>query len=78
MYEVCQLGRHCPISKTLRNGILKVGQNSAEKLNNDPIDEWFTMLPNIPTAATLRLYAQVRRETRTQSVSVPHSLPAPY
>lgn len=59
MYEVCQLGRHCPISKVLRDGILRVGKSAAAKLSSEPIDEWFSTLPDIPAAATLRLYAQV-------------------
>lgn len=60
MYEVSQLGRHCPITKLLRDGILRVSNSAAEKLANEPVDEWFTVLPDIPVSSTLRLYAQVK------------------
>ena len=59
--QTCQLGRHCPISKVLRDGILRVGRTAASNLASEPVDDWFTSLPDIPAASTLRLYAQVRR-----------------
>ena len=58
-YEVCRLGRHCPITKVLRDGILRVGKTAAVKLAKEPVDEWFTMLSESPTTNMLKLYAQV-------------------
>lgn len=59
-YEVCRLGRHSPITKILRDGILRVGKTSKNKLANEPVDEWFTMLGESETADMLKLYAQVK------------------
>jgi len=61
VYEMCRLGRHVPITKGLRDGILRVGRNAATKLANDPIDDWFTNIGDSPVAALLRLYAKVCR-----------------
>ncbi|XP_066998213.1 mediator of RNA polymerase II transcription subunit 13 isoform X2 [Anabrus simplex] len=60
-YEVCRLGRHCPITKVLRDGILRVGKTAALKLAKEPIDEWFSLLGDNPTTTMLKLYAQVCR-----------------
>ncbi|XP_063216486.1 mediator of RNA polymerase II transcription subunit 13 isoform X2 [Bacillus rossius redtenbacheri] len=59
VYEVCRLGRHSPITKVLREGILRVGKSAAGKLAKEPVDEWFGALGDGPAAATLRLYARV-------------------
>ncbi|KAJ1530725.1 hypothetical protein ONE63_005583 [Megalurothrips usitatus] len=73
VYEVCRLGRHCPITKGgLRDGILRVGSSAAIKLAEDPTDkrdDWFSMLGDSPTANMLRLYAKVCRR-----YLVPHLL----
>ncbi|XP_035704664.1 mediator of RNA polymerase II transcription subunit 13-like isoform X3 [Folsomia candida] len=77
MYEVCQLGRHCAISKVLRDGILRVGKYAATKLASEPVDEWFRSLPDHPTAAVLKLYAQVCRHylvPQLLSISLDQSL----
>ncbi|KAF4532541.1 hypothetical protein B566_EDAN010833 [Ephemera danica] len=60
-YEVCRLGRHCPITKVLRDGILRVGKTAAVKLAKEPVDEWFNLLTEGPTTNMLKLYAQVCR-----------------
>ncbi|KAI5718842.1 hypothetical protein M8J76_000994 [Diaphorina citri] len=60
-YEVCRLGRHCPITKVLRDGILRVGKTAALKLAKEPVDEWFSLLGDSSTAGLLKLYAQVCR-----------------
>lgn len=60
-YEMCRLGRHCPITKVLRDGILRVGSKAALKLGKEPVDEWFTMLGDNSTTNMLKLYAQVCR-----------------
>jgi hypothetical protein len=57
--QVCRLGRHCPITKVLRDGILRVGKTAALKLAKEPVDEWFSLLGDSSTAGLLKLYAQV-------------------
>ena len=44
VYELCRLGRHCPISKVMRDGIVRVGKTAAAKVADHPIDEWFTLI----------------------------------
>lgn len=61
MYEVCRLGRHVPITKVLRDGILRVGKTAAVKLAKEPLDEWFSNLTDTYQANMLKLYAQVCR-----------------
>ncbi|EFN73674.1 Mediator of RNA polymerase II transcription subunit 13, partial [Camponotus floridanus] len=58
-YEICRLGRHTPISKQLRDGILRVGKSTAQKLAKQPMDEWFKFLGENHLGELLRLYAQV-------------------
>lgn len=41
VYELCRLGRHCPISKVLRDGIMRVGKSAAQKVQDEQVDEWF-------------------------------------
>uniref|UniRef100_T1IJV1 Mediator of RNA polymerase II transcription subunit 13 n=1 Tax=Strigamia maritima TaxID=126957 RepID=T1IJV1_STRMM len=60
-YEVCRLGRHCPITKVLRDGIMRVGKTAAKKLADEPVDEWFNLLGDSSIANKLKLYAQVCR-----------------
>lgn len=38
-----------------------MGKTAASRLAAEPIDEWFTMLPDIPVASVLKLYAKVRK-----------------
>ncbi|KAK6638178.1 hypothetical protein RUM44_008606 [Polyplax serrata] len=57
-YEVCRLGRHTPITKVLRDGILRVGKAAATKLSKEPVDEWFTNLGDNSICNLLKLYAQ--------------------
>lgn len=61
MYEVCRLGRHVPITKVLRDGILRVGKTAAVKLAKEPLDDWFSNLSDTYQANMLKLYAQVCR-----------------
>ena len=44
VYELLKLGRHCPISKTLRDGIMRVGKTAAQKVADEPVDEWFSVI----------------------------------
>lgn len=56
---MCKLGRHSPITKVLRDGILRVGKTAKQKLANEPVEEWFTYLGEGEVTDMLRLYAQV-------------------
>ncbi|XP_074027649.1 mediator complex subunit skuld isoform X2 [Leptinotarsa decemlineata] len=58
-YEMCKLGRHSPITKVLRDGILRVGKTAKMKIGNEPVEEWFTLLGEGETTDMLKLYAQV-------------------
>ncbi|XP_046744733.1 mediator of RNA polymerase II transcription subunit 13-like isoform X2 [Diprion similis] len=58
-YEICRLGRHTPISKVVRDGILRVGKVTTQKLTKQPIDEWFKLLGENQIGELLRLYAHV-------------------
>lgn len=44
IYELCRLGRHSPITKVLRDGILKVGHSAAQKYADEPIEDWFNYI----------------------------------
>lgn len=60
-YEMCKLGRHCPITKVLTDGgILRVGKNAKSAIGNEPVEEWFALLGESETTDMLKLYAQVR------------------
>ncbi|XP_031353032.1 mediator of RNA polymerase II transcription subunit 13 isoform X2 [Photinus pyralis] len=58
-YEMCRLGRHSPITKVLRDGILRVGKAAKAKLGNEPVEDWFNLLGESETTDMLKLYAQV-------------------
>ncbi|CAH1098511.1 unnamed protein product [Psylliodes chrysocephalus] len=58
-YEMCKLGRHSPITKVLRDGILRVGKTAKTKIGNEPVEDWFTLLGEGETTDMLKLYAQV-------------------
>ncbi|XP_022241525.1 mediator of RNA polymerase II transcription subunit 13-like isoform X2 [Limulus polyphemus] len=61
IYELCKLGRHSPITKVLRDGIMRVGKSAAKKLADEPVDEWFNMIGDSQVASKLKLYAQACR-----------------
>jgi len=59
-YESLKLGRHTPITKALRDGILKVGAKRAGKLENEAEhDEWFSAIGDGENSELLRLYSKV-------------------
>ncbi|XP_066252253.1 mediator of RNA polymerase II transcription subunit 13 isoform X2 [Euwallacea similis] len=58
-YEICKLGRHSPITKVLRDGILRVGKTAKNKIGNEPVEEWFSLLGEGEASDMLKLYAQV-------------------
>ena len=48
------LGRHCPISTVLRDGIMRIGQKSQrERLSEETVDEWFSQGKNTDNLSTL-------------------------
>ncbi|XP_033748042.1 LOW QUALITY PROTEIN: mediator of RNA polymerase II transcription subunit 13-like [Pecten maximus] len=59
VYGMSKMGRHCPASKVLRDGIMRVGRKAAETVVNESVDEWFTQIGDSPVAEKLRLYAKV-------------------
>lgn len=61
VYELCRLGRHSPITKVLRDGILKVGKAASQKYAEESIEGWFNYIGESPVAAKLRLYAKICR-----------------
>lgn len=63
-YEMCRLGRHCPITKVLRDGILRVGKTTKVKIGNQPVEDWFTLLGEGEATDMLKLYAQVSNDSR--------------
>lgn len=58
IYEWLKLGRHCPISEKLRDGIMRVSKTMLMKLGDQEVDDWFKYIGDSPVAAKLRLYAQ--------------------
>jgi len=56
--QICRLGRHTPISKQLRDGILRVGKSTTQKLVKQATDDWFKLLGENHIGELLRLYAQ--------------------
>jgi mediator of RNA polymerase II transcription subunit 13 len=40
-YEHCRLGCHRPVSDKLRDGIMRVGRTNAQKVADEPLDDWF-------------------------------------
>lgn len=55
-YEMLRLGKHCPIVKILRDGIMRVG--SSKKVAEEQIDDWFNQIGDSSVTAKLKLYAQ--------------------
>ena len=59
-YESLKLGRHASGTKSLRDGVLKVGPKMAGKLNAKPVtDAWFSAIGDCPNSELLRLYSKV-------------------
>jgi len=40
-YEQCRLGRHRPLSDKLRDSVMRVGRINAQKVADEPLDDWF-------------------------------------
>nr|XP_045597033.1 mediator of RNA polymerase II transcription subunit 13-like isoform X1 [Procambarus clarkii] len=61
IYELCRLGRHSPIQRVLRNGIMRISKTAASKVANEPLEEWFSLLGDSHMSTKLKVYAQVCR-----------------
>ncbi|PIK34287.1 putative mediator of RNA polymerase II transcription subunit 13 [Apostichopus japonicus] len=59
VYESCNLGRHVPMAKSMRNGILRIGQKYASKVESEQVDSWFSDINELPEAAKIKVFAQV-------------------
>lgn len=53
------LGKHRPITKVLRDGIMRVGKTAASKVAEEPVCEWFNSIGDGPISNKLRLYARI-------------------
>ncbi|XP_026154135.1 mediator of RNA polymerase II transcription subunit 13-like isoform X2 [Mastacembelus armatus] len=43
VYETCRLGKHCPLAKVSRDGLVRVGEEvEAEKMDELDVDQWMT------------------------------------
>ncbi|XP_015784141.1 mediator of RNA polymerase II transcription subunit 13 isoform X2 [Tetranychus urticae] len=60
-YEMLRLGRHCPIAKVMRDGIMRVGKTVAKNIANEPIDDWFNQIGDGSVASKIKLYARACR-----------------
>ncbi|RXG73010.1 Mediator of RNA polymerase II transcription subunit 13 [Armadillidium vulgare] len=54
-YELCRLGRHAPIRRVLRDGIMRVSKRAAGKVANEALDDWFTLLGDSQVFTKLRI-----------------------
>lgn len=59
LVQLCRLGRHSPIQRVLRNGIMRISKTAASKVANEPLEEWFSLLGDSHMSTNLKLYAQV-------------------
>ncbi|GIX70393.1 mediator of RNA polymerase II transcription subunit 13 [Caerostris extrusa] len=59
IYEALHLGKHRPITKVLRDGIMRVGKTAASKVAEEPVSEWFNTIGDGPISNKLKLYARV-------------------
>ena len=48
VYETCRFGRHVPIDKVLRDGIMRVGKSAASKVSDQEVHEWFNLIGKEP------------------------------
>ncbi|XP_053203411.1 mediator of RNA polymerase II transcription subunit 13-like isoform X2 [Panonychus citri] len=60
-YEMLRLGRHCPIAKVMRDGIMRVGKTVVKNIANEPIDDWFNQIGDGSVASKIKLYARACR-----------------
>ncbi|CAL1281519.1 unnamed protein product [Larinioides sclopetarius] len=58
-YESLNLGKHRPITKVLRDGIMRVGKTAASKVAEEPVSDWFNTIGDGPISNKLKLYARV-------------------
>ena len=60
-YELCKLGRHAPIQRVLRDGIMRVGKTAHAKVASESLDDWFSQLGDSHMALKLKFYSQVNK-----------------
>ncbi|XP_049330535.1 mediator of RNA polymerase II transcription subunit 13-like isoform X2 [Astyanax mexicanus] len=74
VYESCRLGKHRPLGRVSRDGIVPVGVDEAEKLEEDLVDEWLTGpwsgQHHEDHLSKLKLYAQTCKQRLAQQLSV--------
>lgn len=64
-YEQCRLGRHSPLVRLAKDGLLRVPRTPRP----EPLDDWFNNLADNTSTDILRLYAQVNIEYTSPSLS---------
>ncbi|MGH0114836.1 UNVERIFIED_CONTAM: hypothetical protein FKN15_058325 [Acipenser sinensis] len=65
VYEACRLGQHRPLARVSRDGLVRVGSLSPQRLEEEPVDEWFSQPwgsnGDEDNLTKLRLYAHTCR-----------------
>ncbi|XP_062844613.1 mediator of RNA polymerase II transcription subunit 13-like [Trichomycterus rosablanca] len=73
VYESCRLGKHRPLSRVSRDGIVQVGSVESKKLEEDAVDEWITGpwagQHQEDNLSKLKLYAQTCRQKLAPEIS---------
>jgi len=65
VYQLLKLGKHKPIHKIAKDGMISVGKDNINLKSSkeyQEIDEWFTRIGNGSIATKLRMYAQICRQ----------------
>ncbi|XP_023347458.1 mediator of RNA polymerase II transcription subunit 13-like, partial [Eurytemora carolleeae] len=61
-YSILKLGKHVPVTKSIRDGILRVGSKQASRLESEvDVEDWFHCIGDSQNADILRLYSKVCR-----------------
>ena len=68
VYQMLKLGKHKPIYKIAKDGLITVGKSSITNSSKEcsELDEWFTNIGNGRIASKLKLYAQTCRQTSAE------------
>ncbi|KAM6985077.1 mediator of RNA polymerase II transcription subunit 13-like [Aplochiton taeniatus] len=90
VYETCRLGKHRPLAKVSRDGVVRVGGGDAEKVEEEQVDQWFTGSwagpQHTDNLSKLKLFAHACRQQLAPQLSalsvdsgllVPPKLPPP-
>lgn len=71
VYELCRLGRHVPF-KPLRDGIMRIGKNTAQIVSQKPVEDWFNLIGKCRAVACVLAFVFCvvsRNECSLQNVS---------